>query len=62
MLCTYIYFVDIGSFVGDEIPPPPNDPGVYHVHKEMAEVEDQGDRTGLDQTQILAGVRHGPDT
>ena len=43
-----IHFVDIGTFVGDEIPPPPNDPGI-DFDEEMAEVEDQGDRTGLDR-------------
>ena len=28
MLCTCIYFLDIGSFDGDEMPDPPHDPGV----------------------------------
>ena len=28
MLCTCIYFVDIGSFDGDDMPVQPNDPGV----------------------------------
>ena len=55
-MCT-IYFVYIGTFVGDEIPPPPNDPGV-DVDEEMAEVEDQGDKPNPDQVQIPAGVRH----
>ena len=28
MLCTCIYFADIGSFDGEEISGPPHDPGV----------------------------------
>ena len=28
MLCTCIYFVDIGSFDGEDMPTPPHDPGV----------------------------------
>ena len=59
MLCTYIYFLDIGSFVGDEIPPPPNDPGVSLANEEMAYAEDQADdkTSPHDSAQIPAGVR-----
>ena len=41
LLCTYIYFVEIGSFVDDETPLPPNDPGVDpDDDQEMADMED----------------------
>ena len=48
LLCIYIYFVDIGSFVGDEMPLPPNDLGVDLANdQEMEDAEDQdGDRPG----------------
>ena len=59
-MCT-IYFVDIRTFVGDEIPSPPNDPGV-DVDEEMEEAEDEGDRPDPDQVQIHAGVRRRLDT
>lgn len=56
-----IYFVDIGTLVGDEILAQPNDPGV-DVDDEMTEVEDQGDIPDHDWVLIHAGVRHRSDT
>ena len=48
MLCTCIYFADIGSFDGDEMSDPPHDRGVDpdDYDKEMADVpEDEADGT-----------------
>ena len=55
MLCT-IYFVDIGTFVGDMIPPPPDD---LVDDEEMAEAADQGDRPPW--VQIPASMRRSVD-
>ena len=44
MLCTCIYFLEIGSFDGDEMSDPPHDPGVYpdDYDQEMADaLEDE---------------------
>ena len=65
MLCTYIYFVDIGSFVVDEMPPPPNDQGVDAAKdQEMADEKDRAsDITGPhDHGHVPVGVRHRLDT
>ena len=45
MLCTCIYFADIGSFDGDEMPNPPHDPGVVpdDFDQEMANALDGRD-------------------
>ena len=59
-MCT-IYFVYIGTFVGDEIPPPPNDLSV-DIDEEMAEMEDHGDKCDPDLVQIPVGLQHRPDT
>ena len=42
MLCTCIYFADIGSFDGDEMPDPSHDPGVdpNDYDQEMDDVPD----------------------
>ena len=64
-MCNYIYFTDIGSFFGVEMPPPPNDPSVDpDDDQEMADAEDQaGDRPGPhDQAHVPAGVRRRLDT
>ena len=58
MLCT-IYFVDIGTFIGDMIPPPPNDLGV-DVDEEMEEVENHGKRPNP-RVQIPMGMRRRVD-
>ena len=41
-MCTYIYFADIGSFDGDEMPDPPHDPSIDtdDYDQEMADVPD----------------------
>ena len=45
MLCTCIYFADIGSFYGEEMSVPPHDPGVDpdDDDQDMAHVEDDHD-------------------
>ena len=41
MLCTCIYFADIGSFDGEDMPAPPHDPGVDPTDNQgMPHVED----------------------
>ena len=37
LIYIYIYIVDIGSFVGYEMPPPPNDLGVDPPDEEMVD-------------------------
>ena len=45
-MCTCIYFADIGSFDGDEMPDPPHDPGVdlsdYDQEMDDAPEDDAG--------------------
>ena len=54
MFCTYIYIVDIGSFDGDEMPTPPNDPCVDpDDDQDMADAEDN--EAGADKP-ALAGA------
>ena len=56
MLCTYIYFADIGSFDGKEMPDPPHDPGVDPDDDlDMADAEDDHD-----QDEAGASERHAP--
>ena len=41
MLCTCIYFAEIGSFDGEEVPVPPHDPGADpNDDQGMLDVED----------------------
>ena len=66
MLCTYIYFANIGSFDGDEMPPPPNDLGLDpDDDQDMADAEDQAgeDTPGPHVAQVSTSVaRRRPDT
>ena len=53
MLCTCIYFVDIGSFDGETMSEPPHNPGVdLDDDQKMAYAEDHG--------QEASGERHAP--
>ena len=53
---TYIYFVDIGSFDGNEMPAPPNDIGVYpDDDQDMADAKDD-----LDEDEASAVEKHAP--
>ena len=70
MLCTCIYFADISSFDGKEMPEPSHDPGVDpDDDKDMADVEDHDQEAAGERHAPYAGVpvppfaRHGrPDT
>ena len=53
MLCTCIYFVDIGSFDGEEMPEPLHDPGVN-----PDDDQDMADTEAHDQE--ASGERHDP--
>ena len=56
MLCTFIYFADIGSFDGKEMLPPPPDPGVDIDDDEgMPDAEDHQE-VGADQRPAPAGA------
>ena len=47
MLCTCIYFADIDSFDGKEMPEPPHDPGVDpDDDQDMADVEAHDQEAG----------------
>ena len=58
MLCTCIYFVDIGSFDGEEISGPPHDIGVdpNDDDQDMPDAEDDHDQdeTGAEERHALA--------
>ena len=56
-MCTCIYFADIGSFDGEEMPEPPHDPGVDpdDDDQDMADVEDDHD-----EDEVGAAERHDP--
>ena len=53
MLCTCIYFADIGSFDGEEMSKPPHDPGV-----DPDDDQDMADTEAHDQE--VDGERHAP--
>ena len=64
-MCTYIYFSNIGSFDGDDMPTPPNDPGVDpDDDQEMADAEDWAGANipAPHVAQVPAGVRGRPNT
>ena len=62
MLCTCIYFADIGSFDGDEMPEPPHDPGVHpDDDQDMADAEDHDQEAGAER-HALVGVSVSPFT
>ena len=42
-MCTCIYFVDIGSFDGKEMPPPPPDPVHVDLHEDAKAGANQSD-------------------
>ena len=47
-MCTYIYFANIGSFDGDEMPRPPTDLGIDpNDNQEMANAKDH--EAGVDR-------------
>ena len=58
MLCTCIYFADIGSFDGEEMPGPPHDLGV----DPDGDDEEMGDapEDDHDQDEVGATERHSP--
>ena len=58
MLCTCIYFADIGSFDGEEMPDPPHDPGVDpdDDDQDMADVPEDDQ----DENEADAAERHAP--
>ena len=53
MLCTCIYFADIGSYDGEEMPPPPHDPV---VDLDDIDAEDQQEASADDQRPAPAGA------
>ena len=57
MLCTCIYFADIGSFDGEEIPPPPPDLGVdpHDEDEGMPDIAEDNQEVGPDQRPTLVG-------
>ena len=63
MFYTYIYFVDIGSFDGDEMPVPSNNLGVdLDDDQDMADAEDHeagADRLAPTSASILPFARRG---
>ena len=56
MLCTCIYFADIGSFDGEEMPPPPLDPGVDPDDDEGMPDSKDHQEAGVDQRHAPAGA------
>ena len=67
-MCTCIYFVDIGSFDGEDILTPPHDPGMDPDDDQgMPDVEDHQEASAERHTPVGASVlpfaRHSrPDT
>ena len=69
-MCTCIYFADIGSFDGDDMPTPPHDLGVdLDDNQDMADAEDHDQEAGGERhaphvgTPVPPFCRHGrPDT
>ena len=61
MLCTCIYFADIGSFDGEEMPGSPHDPGVDpdDDNQDMANVEHDHDEDDVGETKRHAPAHHG---
>ena len=61
MLCTCIYFADIGSFDGDEMSDPPHDPGVdpNDYDQEMADAPDQDEASGTSERRVDPHAPHG---
>ena len=61
MLCTCIYFTEIGSFVGEEMPGPPHDLGVDPDDGDhnMVDVEHDHDEDEAGAVERHAPTHHG---
>ena len=59
MLCTCIYFADIGSYDGEEMPPPPPDPVVdldEDAEGMMPDITEDQQEAGVDQRPAPVGA------
>ena len=61
MLCTCIYFADIGSFDGNEMSDPPHDPGVDpdDYDQEMADASSKDEASGATERRVDPHAPHG---